>query len=350
MTPKPLIFDLQFVRLESILESWGQPSYRADQIWQGLYQSLWAKTKEFSPLPKTLRKRLADHFQFSHLEVVRRRESSDGETQKTLFHLPEGHPVETVHMRYQRRETLCISSQSGCAVGCRFCATGQMGLRRDLSSGEIVEQVVHYARKIAARGERITNVVIMGMGEPFLNYDATMAAIRRLNHPEGMNLGARRFTISTVGIVPGIRRFAKEDLQVNLAVSLHAADDALRSVLVPINRKYPIKAILNAVRDYVQATNRRVTFEWALIDGLNDTVEQARKLASLLGGMLAHVNLIPLNPTQEYEGQASPSACAERFRSILAESGIPSTIRLRRGVDIQAGCGQLAQHEMETGR
>jgi 23S rRNA (adenine2503-C2)-methyltransferase len=345
MNQKRLIFDLSLDELGALAKAWGQASYRADQIWQGLYQSLWAQSEDFSPLPQSLRERLAEDFTFSHLTAVRERQSGDGKTHKTLFHLPDGHAIETVWMSYRRRETLCISSQSGCAIGCPFCATGQMGLRRDLSSGEIVEQVVHYARKITAKGERITNVVVMGMGEPFLNYDATLEAIRRLNHPEGMNLGARRFTISTVGIVPGIRRLAEEDLQVNLAISLHAADDALRSTLIPINRKYPIDAILAAVRDYIRATNRRVTFEWALIANLNDTVEQAQQLASLLEGMLAHVNLIPLNPTQGYQGEAAPRDRAERFQSILEERGIPSTIRLRRGVDIQAGCGQLAQDD-----
>ena len=344
MNKKHLVFDLSLAEFGALVKTWGQPSYRADQIWQGLYQSLWAQPEDFSPLPKTLRERLAEDFAFSHLTAVRERQSGDGKTHKTLFHLPDGYAIETVRMSYHRRETLCISSQSGCAIGCPFCATGQMGLRRDLSSGEITEQVVHYARKIAAKGERITNVVVMGMGEPFLNYDATLEAIRRLNHPEGMKLGARRFTISTVGIVPGIRRLAEENLQVNLAISLHAADDALRSTLIPINRKYPIGAIMAAVRDYIQATNRRVTFEWALIANVNDTIEQAQKLASLLEGMLAHVNLIPLNPTEGYRGEASQRDRAEQFENILNRRGISSTIRLRRGVDIQAGCGQLAQH------
>jgi 23S rRNA (adenine2503-C2)-methyltransferase len=348
MNQKRLIFDLSLDELGALVKAWGQPSYRADQIWQGLYQSLWAKPEDFSPLPQSLRERLAEDFAFSHLTAVRERESGDGKTHKTLFHLPDGHAIETVWMSYRRRETLCISSQSGCAIGCTFCATGQMGLRRDLSSGEIVEQVVHYARKIAAGGERVTNIVVMGMGEPFLNYDATLEAIRRLNHPEGMNLGARRFTISTVGIVPGIRRLAEEDLQVNLAISLHAADDVLRSTLIPINRKYPIDAIMAAVRDYIEATNRRVTFEWALIANVNDTVEQAQKLASLLEGMLAHVNLIPLNPTEGYQGEASPRDRAEQFQNILDRRGISNTIRLRRGVDIRAGCGQLAQQDEQN--
>jgi len=217
-----------------------------------------------------------------------------------------------------------------------------MGFKRNLTSGEIVEQVVYFARRLKIRNERVTNIVIMGMGEPFHNYAATLDAIRRLNHPEGMNLGARRFTISTVGLLPQIRQLAKEGLQVNLAISLHAADDELRQKSMPVNRKYPIAELIQAVREYIAITNRRVTFEWALINQVNDTPEQAAKLADLLGGMLVHVNLIPLNPTRGFDGQASDKARAARFQEILQKKGIPCTIRMRRGIDIQAGCGQLA--------
>jgi 23S rRNA (adenine2503-C2)-methyltransferase len=264
------------------------------------------------------------------------------ETQKTLFRLPDGEPIETVRMRYKRRRTLCISSQAGCAMGCVFCATGQMGFRRNLSSGEIVEQVVHYARILEAKEQRVTNVVVMGMGEPFHNYEATLNAIERLNHPEGMNLGARRFTISTVGLVPAIRRFTQEDLQVNLAVSLHAVDDDLRASMLPINHKYPLDELMDACRKYTQKTSRRITFEWALIRDVNDSVQQARKLGELIQDMLAHVNVIPLNPTQGYEGQATTRERAEAFQAELARYNVPCTIRVRRGIDIQAGCGQLA--------
>ena len=217
-----------------------------------------------------------------------------------------------------------------------------MGFRRNLSSGEIVEQVLYYARQLQIRGERVTHVVVMGMGEPFHNYEETMAAIDRLNHPEGINLGARRFTISTVGLVPMIRRFANERSQVNLAISLHASDDELRSSMLPINRKYPINALLEACRDYVEKTHRRITFEWALIQDVNDSPEQARKLGSLLKGLLCHVNVIPLNPTRGYSGEATTQARARAFRDELQHTGIPCTIRIRRGIDIQAGCGQLA--------
>lgn len=227
-------------------------------------------------------------------------------------------------------------------MGCTFCATGQMGFMRNLSSGEIVEQVIYFARRLKGQDERVTNIVIMGMGEPFHNYAATLEAIRRLNHPQGMNLGARRFTVSTVGLVPGIRKLAQEDLQVNLAISLHAADDELRSQTMPVNHKYPIAELIEAVREYIKTTKRRVTFEWALINQVNDTPEQAAKLADLLGGMLTHVNLIPLNPTQGFQGKASERERAQRFQEILQKRGVPCTIRMRRGIDIQAGCGQLA--------
>jgi 23S rRNA (adenine2503-C2)-methyltransferase len=340
---QPLIYDLDLPELKALLKDWGQPRYRAQQIWQGLYQSLWAAPDEFTNLPKGLRKKLGEHLSFSHLKPVTSLNSTDGETQKTLFHLPDGRPIETVRMRYKRRRTLCISTQSGCAMGCVFCATGQMGYLRHLSSGEIVEQVLYFARRLAERGDQVSNIVIMGMGEPFHNYDATLAAINRLNHPEGMKLGARRFTISTVGLVPAIERFAREKSQFNLAISLHAADDELRSSMLPINKRYPIADLMSAVRNYTMLTHRRVTFEWALIHEVNDTPEQAHKLAALLKGMLAHVNVIPLNPTEGFEGKATTPERARNFQTILENKGITCSIRVRRGIDIQAGCGQLAR-------
>jgi 23S rRNA (adenine2503-C2)-methyltransferase len=339
----PLIYDLNFQELANIVRDWGEPQYRAMQIWQGLYKNLWGSPDQLSNLPKSLRKRLENEFSFSNLNLVASVDSSDGETQKTLFHLPDGRPIETVRMRYDKRRTLCISTQSGCAMGCVFCATGQMGYLRHLSSGEIVEQVLFFARKMAQKSEKVTNIVIMGMGEPFHNYDATLAAIDQLNDPQGMSLGARRFTISTVGLVPAIKRFASEKRQINLAISLHAADDELRSSMMPINKKYPLSVLLSAVQQYLELTHRRVTFEWALIREINDTPEQAHKLAALLKGILAHVNLIPLNPTDGFTGQATTPERAANFQSILINKGIPCSIRIRRGIDIQAGCGQLAQ-------
>jgi 23S rRNA (adenine2503-C2)-methyltransferase len=350
---KPLIYDMDLPALEEQVKSWGEPAYRARQIWRGLFQQLYAAPDQFTDLPKVLRERLAETYSFSHLDPEILLDSRDGETRKTLFRIPgsiltgQSLAVEAVLMRYEQRRTLCISTQAGCAMGCVFCATGQMGFQRNLTGGEIVEQVIFYARQLAAQGERVTNVVVMGMGEPFHNYEATLTAMDRLNHPEGFNLGARRITLSTVGLVPQIRRFAREKRQYNLAVSLHAADDDLRSSMLPINRKYPLDVLFEACREYVETTHRRITFEWALIRDKNDTPEQARKLGKRLGGLLCHVNVIPLNPTRGYAGKATTRERAAAFREELERMGIPCTIRIRRGIDIQAGCGQLAVEKVK---
>jgi 23S rRNA (adenine2503-C2)-methyltransferase len=344
----PLIYDLDFESLAKTFAGWREPAYRARQVWQGIYQNFWQSPQDFTNLPGKLRQRLSEEFRFSNLNPLSVLQSSDGETRKTLFELPDKRAIEAVLMRYSNRRTLCISTQAGCAMGCVFCATGQMGFRRNLTSGEIIEQVLFYARELHALGERVTNVVVMGMGEPFHNYDATMQAIDRMNHPEGFNFGARRFTISTVGLVPAIRRFAEERRQVNLAVSLHAANDDLRSSMLPVNRKYPLDVLLRACREYIEITHRRITFEWALIQGVNDTLDQARELSGRLEGMLCHVNVIPLNPTKRYSGQASTQKQAHIFKDELEKNGIPCTIRLRRGIDIQAGCGQLAIQQVQS--
>jgi len=337
-----LIYDLDFSELTSLLVDWGEPVYRANQIWQGLYRQYWNSPDQFTNIPTSLRTRLAEQLDFNVLKLTTALNSSDGQTVKSLFTLNDGRSIEAVLMRYEKRNTLCISSQAGCAMGCVFCATGQMGFKRNLSSGEIVAQVMYYARMLHSESNVVTNVVLMGMGEPFHNYDNTMAAIDRLNHPQGYAFGARRFTVSTVGLVPAIRRFAAEKRQVNLAISLHAADDALRTSMLPVNKRYPIDELLTACREYIITTGRRVTFEWALINEVNDTPEQADLLAKKLKGMLCHVNAIPLNPTQGFSGQATTRERAEKFKQILESYGIPCTIRLRRGIDIQAGCGQLA--------
>jgi 23S rRNA (adenine2503-C2)-methyltransferase len=314
------------------------------------YRSGKVSTSSFGPLRKNLqaclvllRLKLAEHFHFSSLHPETELQSSDQETTKVLFRLPDDRPIETVLMRYEQRRTLCISSQAGCAMGCVFCALqGQMGFKRHLSSGEIVEQVLFFARQLKAENERVTNVVLMGMGEPLHNYDATLSAIDRLNDPKGFNLGERRFTISTVGLLPKIQQFADEKRQINLAISLHAATDELRSSMLPINRKYPIEELIQASREYVEKTGRRITFEWALIHDVNDTEEHARELARLLKGLLCHVNIIPLNPTKKFAGRATTRNRAVAFCAVLEKAGIPCTIRIRRGIDIQAGCGQLA--------
>jgi 23S rRNA (adenine2503-C2)-methyltransferase len=342
---KPLIYDLSIDDIKNLLAQWEEPSYRAKQIWQGLYQHLWISPEEFTNLPKSLRDKMGEDLSWNVIvpEIVV--QSNDGETVKTLFRLQDEREIEAVLMRYEDRRTLCISSQSGCAMGCVFCATGQMGFMRHLTTGEIVAQVMYYARQLKDQGEQVTNVVLMGMGEPFHNYQNTLDAIDRLNDPEGMNLGARRFTISTVGLVPMIRKFANEKRQINLAISLHAANDKERSALLPVNRKYPIKDVIEACRYYVEKTGRRVTFEWALIRDVNDKPETARELANLLKGLMCHVNVIPLNPTEKYPGQATTRERAKAFCDVLTKVNIPCTIRIRRGIDIQAGCGQLATRQ-----
>ncbi|MCX8025599.1 MAG: 23S rRNA (adenine(2503)-C(2))-methyltransferase RlmN, partial [Thermanaerothrix sp.] len=331
--PRKFILDLAFTELAHVLQEWGEPSYRTEQIWRGLYQQLWTSPEQFTTLPKRLRQRLDEAFTLSHLKPATSLRSSDGNTTKTLFQLPDGLAIETVLMRYERRNTLCISTQVGCAMGCVFCATGQMGFKRHLSPGEIVEQVLYYARLLRQEGEEVTNIVVMGMGEPFHNYDATMKAIDILNHPQGMNLGARRFTISTVGLVPAIRRFADEKRQVNLAISLHATRDDLRSSLLPINRKYSIQEVLSACRDYVAQTGRRITFEWALIQDVNDSVETARELATLLKGLLCHVNVIPLNPTRRYPGTGSTRERANAFKAELERQTLRFPLVAKREIN-----------------
>jgi 23S rRNA (adenine2503-C2)-methyltransferase len=342
MHNKPLFYDLDFEQVQSTLLDWGFPRFRASQAWQGVYKNLWYPASSLKTLPEPLRQKLDEEFNFTSLQPGTILQSSDKETTKTLFHLGDGTAIEAVLMRYQSRRTICISSQAGCAMGCVFCATGQMGFRRNLTSGEIVEQVLYYARMLRSEGEDITNVVVMGMGEPFHNYDETLKAIDRLNHADGLNLGARRFTISTVGLVPAIHRFADEDRQINLAISLHAANDELRSSMLPVNKRYPLAQLIEACRYYIHKTHRRLTFEWALIRDVNDSEEQATQLAQLLKGLLCHVNVIPLNPTKKFGGQATTRDRALAFCAVLESAGIPATIRIRRGIDIQAGCGQLA--------
>lgn len=339
---KPLIYDLDRGGLKDLLAGWNQPAFRVNQIWEGLYKNLKSTPSAWSNLPSTLKTLLAERVLFQGLTPVDHLQSSDGETVKTLFTTLDGKSVETVLMKYDQRRTLCISSQAGCAMGCVFCATGQFGFQRNLTSGEIVEQVLYFARFLKSENDEITNIVVMGMGEPFSNYDNTLAALDRLNDQRGFSLGARRFTISTVGLVPMIRQFAAEKRQVNLAVSLHAANNDLRSRLLPINKKYPLEDLIPACREYVDTTGRRMTFEWALIQDVNDRPQDARELAELIRGMICHVNVIPLNPTQAYTGKATPFSRAQEFAAELDAAGIPCTIRLRRGIDIQAGCGQLA--------
>jgi 23S rRNA (adenine2503-C2)-methyltransferase len=329
---------------------WGEPKFRTRQLWEWLYLHLATEYDQMTNLPQALRERLAAYYRLDALSPVEELRSADGFTQKLLFELHDGARIESVGMAYDQRWTVCVSTQVGCAVGCAFCTTGQGGLVRDLETGEIVEQVLYFARALRAAPSAqpdVSNVVLMGMGEPLFNYDRVWQAIEIWNDHRGLNLGARRITLSTAGVVPGILRLAGERLQVGLAVSLHAADDELRDQLVPLNRRYPLADLMDACREYVAQTHRRITIEVALIDGVNDAVGQAHQLARLLRGLHCHVNLIPLNPapagTPAGAYKASPQPRVRAFQRTLTEQGLPTTVRLRRGIDIQAGCGQLRQ-------
>ncbi len=291
--------------------------------------------------PKTLRAALAEHAPAA-LTLAAEQVSNDGATVKSLWCLDGAALVESVLMLYPDRATVCVSTQAGCAMACGFCATGQAGFTRHLSAGEIVEQVARAARRATEHGRRLSNVVFMGMGEPLANLDATWTAVERLHADAGIS--ARHVTISTVGIVPGIRRLAKEALPVNLAVSLHAANDELRDELVPINRRYPLRDLMDACRAYLAAKGRRLSFEWALIDGVNDRASDARELAERCRALPlpAHVNLIPLNPTPGYPARGTAPAGVRAFRDQLRLLGVNVTVRCNRGSEIDAACGQLA--------
>src|SRR4030095_10386462 len=342
-TKKPFLFDLTKQELQEIITGLGEQKFRAKQVWEQSYTKLASSYEVMSDVPKKLREKLEAEIDFSHLSPHIDLLSGDKWTRKILFNLPDKSQVETVLMGYHTRRTACISTQAGCALGCTFCATGQGGLQRNITSGEIVEQVFFFERILRAKNEKLTNLVFMGMGEPFANYKQVMKAVDTLTDPDGFNFGARRITISTVGIVPMIEKFAEENRQVNLAVSLHAATDELRESMLPINKRYPILQLIGACYKYTKKTRRRLSFEWALIDGVNDTPQQAKELVKIIKGLLCHVNLIPLNPTKGYAGYESKQKRIGEFRRILDNAGIANTLRIRRGIDINAGCGQLRQ-------
>jgi 23S rRNA (adenine2503-C2)-methyltransferase len=330
----PAPYDLTRDGLSGLLP--GEPAYRVRQVWEGLHVRV-QRPEEMTELPAALRASLEAALPPA-LREASQRSADDGETTKWLWSLADGAQVETVLMRYPDRVTVCVSTQAGCAMACEFCATGQAGFQRQLTAGEIVEQVAVAMR--AARPRRLSNVVFMGMGEPLANYDRVWAAVLRL-HGE-MGLSARHLTLSTVGIVPGIRRLAAETLPVNLAVSLHAANDELRNELVPINRRYPLADLADACRAYVTASGRRLSIEWALIDGVNDRATDVTELAAFARPLGAHVNLIPLNPTPGYPVVGSSPFRVRGFRDELLAAGVNATIRVTRGADIDAACGQLA--------
>jgi 23S rRNA (adenine2503-C2)-methyltransferase len=340
-------FDLRRDELAAILA--GEPPYRVEQVWHGWYEQL-ADTGDLTSVPKALRQRLDDELPLA-LSLVTERTSDRGDTVKQLWALDDGARVETVLMLYPDRATVCVSSQAGCAMGCGFCATGQAGFERHLTTGEIVEQVVRAGRLAGRSGRRVSNVVFMGMGEPMANEARVWEAVERLHGALG--LSARSITISTVGLVPGIRRLAERPLPVNLAVSLHAADDVLRDELVPINRRYPLDVLMAACADYLRARHRRLSFEWALIDGVNDRDVDADRLAERCRSLplAAHVNLIPLNPTPGWPTVGSPPRRVREFRARLRARHVNATVRQNRGTDIDAACGQLAAgHPVELTR
>ena len=339
------LLELSFEDLIASLAKLDEPSFRATQIWRAVFKDLASSYSDMTTLSKSLRQRLESAIPWPRINTLQTLASSNGQTSKLLLQLEDGETVELVVMRYAKRNTACISTQVGCAMDCQFCATGQSGFRRDLTAAEIVGQVLTAARLLQSESERLSNIVFMGMGEPLANYEATLQSIRTLNDPQGFSLGARSFTISTVGIVPGIRRLSQENLQVNLAVSLHTVDEALRNRLVPINQRYPVADIVRVCRAYVEKTHRRVTFEIALIAGVNDSDSQARQVADALRGVLCHVNIIPFNPIANSSWRPSLSDRVQSFAHIIESAGFPVTIRQSRGADIQAACGQLRAQE-----
>ncbi len=333
--------------LEALLREMGQPRYRALQLFHWMHKRAVLDLDRMTDLPASLRKALKERYAVTGTEVARELHSADRLTSKLLLRLHDGQDVEVVDMNTQPigqaggRQTVCVSTQAGCAMACVFCVTGQFGFARNLEAGEIVEQVLRFS----GQQRPVTNVVFMGMGEPLANYDETVRSLRLLTHPEGLNLGARRITLSTSGLAPEIRRLAREDLQVGLAISLHAPNDELRSSIMPVNRRWPIAEVLAAADVYVRNTGRRVSYEYTLMDGVNDADDLADELAGLLVGRLAHVNLIPLNPTEDPSLRAPSMQRALSFEARLRGSGIAATIRLNRGRDIQAACGQLRLSE-----
>jgi len=339
------LYGLTRPELNALVESWGFSPDHAASLWRHLYLGLASSLGDLREVPARVRSRLEAETRVGDLPVRLETASSDGFTRKFLLELADGARIETVLMRFTGRATACVSSQAGCAMGCVFCATGQMGFGRQLSAGEIVSQVVRAARVLLAAREpkRLRNVVFMGMGEPLHNYDAVMRAVDILRDPSGLALGAGRITLSTVGVVPGIRRMADEARPIHLAVSLHSADQEERALLVPAARRWPLDELMDACRHFCSALGRRIFFEWALIEGRNDTADHAHAVGRLIRGLPAHVNLIPLNPTAGYPGAPSRGEAARRFQRVLADDyGLPSTVRQRRGIDIGAGCGQLA--------
>ena len=330
----PSIYQYSKEELRSFLV--GEPSYRVEQLWRGLWSEARALAA-ITTIPKSLRARLVEEFP-SSLTVRNDVASDHGATRKWVFQLEDGETIETVLMHYDDRVTVCVSSQAGCAMGCTFCATGQAGFSGQLSVGQVLEQVMFATR--AAAPARLSNVVFMGMGEPLANYAVTVGAVRRLHEYRG--LSARHLTVSTVGVAPAIERLSHEGLPLTLAVSLHAANDVTRNELVPLNRRYPLARLHDACRTWIETTGRRLSFEWALIESVNDTERAVDELAEYATSLRAHVNLIPLNPTPGYLVRGSSAQRVREFRDALLERGVNATVRNTKGRSIAAACGQLA--------
>ncbi len=339
------VFDRTFPELERMLVSDGLRPVHTRALWKSIYRGPGitpeAAAEFLPPLQRWIGKNEAA-LRAGSPEVAADIRSSDGLTRKFLLRLNDGQTIETVAMGYPGRFTVCVSTQAGCAMGCVFCATGQMGFSRHLRPNEIVAQVMHARDALASDGKSgLRNLVLMGMGEPLHNYDSVLTALEIISDTRGLNLGPAKITISTVGVVPGILRLAEEKRGYKLAVSLHGATDAERSALVPAGKRWSLSELMDACRIYCEKTQRRIFFEWTLIAGANDTLAQAQRLADLLVGLDAHVNLIPLNPTGGFAGTATSGAAATEFQRVLKAAGIPSTVRQRRGIDVAAGCGQL---------
>jgi 23S rRNA (adenine2503-C2)-methyltransferase len=345
---RPGISALDPAELDRWMTARGEPAYRSTQVLDAVWKGLVRDVESMSSLPIELRTSVGASFRVDTIEETEVRVADAGRTEKALHRLADGALVESVLMHYpahgpaRERHTLCISSQVGCAVGCPFCATGELGFGRDLEAAEMCDQVREAARRLGASGARLTNVVFMGMGEPLLNLDRVLQAIEALTDPRRLGLSVRRITVSTSGVVPGIRRLTAAGARFTLAVSLHSARDPLRDVLVPINRRWPVADVVAAAGEHARATGRRVSYEVTLIEGINDTQADARALAALLGGERAHVNLIPMNPVAHTPWRASTTASVERFARHLRGAGIAVSIRRNRGLDVGAACGQLA--------
>lgn len=336
---KPSIHGLFLPELEAFCATQGQPVFRAKQIWDWLYAKRISSAEEMQNLPALFRSQLAEHLSFQCLEKLETK-GEPGETQKLLLKLEDGELIETVIIPAPRRQTntVCVSSQVGCRFGCAFCASGQKGVVRNLTAGEIVGEVLEVAKQLGGRPD---NVVFMGIGEPFDNYDEVLRAVRILNHPDGLGIGARRITISTCGVVPGIQRLTAEGLQVELSVSLHAPDSETRSRIMPANESWPLDELMAACADYTEKTNRIITFEYTLIKGLNDSPEQARQLVNLLRKFSCRVNLIPLSPVEEFDGERPDAETMKIFLEALEKAGINTTFRDSKGSALKAACGQL---------